>query len=76
MDHQVNIFIDMFDPLLKKELPLFWEEKGAIMTQKEYHEKLIEYRLDHINFTDTNQSLYGKMIVDKLANEFEIFFFF
>ena len=25
MVHQVNIFIDMFDPLFKKGLPFFWE---------------------------------------------------
>ena len=67
MEHQVNIFIDMFDPLFKKGLPLFWEENGAMMTQKEYHEILIECRLDHANCTDMNQSLSG---------EFEIFFTF
>ena len=66
----------MFDPLFKKGLPFFWEEKGAMLTQKEYHEKLIEYILDHVNLTVMNQSLAGRIIVDKLANEFEIFFTF
>ena len=47
-----------------------------MLTQKEYHEKLIECRLDHTYFTDINQSLSGKTIVDKLADEFEIFFDF
>ena len=54
MAHSVNIFIDMFDPLFKKGLPLFWEEKGAMLNQKEYHEKLIECRLYHTNFVDMN----------------------
>ena len=70
MAHQVNVFIDMFDPLFKKGLPLFLEEKGTMLTQKEYQEKLIQCRLDHTNFTDINQSLSGKTIVDKLADEF------
>ena len=75
MEHQVKLFIDMFDPLFKKGLHLLWEEKGAMMNQKEYHEMLIECRLDHTNFTETNQSLSRKMIMDKFANEFEILFF-
>ena len=46
------------------------------MTQKEYQDKLIQCRLDHTNFIDMNQSLSGKMIVDKLIDEFKIFFTF
>ena len=37
---------------------------------------MIECELDHGNFVDMNQFLYGRKIVDKLANEFEIFFAF
>ena len=47
-----------------------------MLTQKEFHENLIECRLDHNNFVDMNQSLSGRTIVDKLADEFEIFFTF
>ena len=36
MTHQVNLFMDMFDPLFKKGLPLFWEEKRSMLSQKEY----------------------------------------
>ena len=32
MAHQLKLFRDMFDPLFKKGLPLFWEEKGEIMS--------------------------------------------
>ena len=52
MVHQLKLFRDMFDPLFKKGLPLFSEEKGAMHTQKEYQDKLIECRLDHVNFVD------------------------
>ena len=47
-----------------------------MLNQKEYHEKLIECRLDHTNLADMNQLMSGKMIVYKLAHEFEIFFAF
>ena len=56
MAHQVNLFIDMFDPLCKKGLLFFWEEKGAMLAQKKYHENIIECRLDHNNFDDMSQS--------------------
>ena len=52
MMHQLNIFKDMFDPLFKKRLPLCWEEKGTMLTQKEYQDKLIQCILDHTNFVD------------------------
>ena len=47
-----------------------------MLIQKEHHEKLIECRLDHTNFTNMNQSMFGRTIVDKLVDEFEIFFAF
>ena len=46
------------------------------MTQKEYQDKLIQCRLDHTNFTDMYQSLSRKIIVEKLIDEFEVFFDF
>ena len=70
--HQVKLFIDMFDPLFKKGLPYFQKEKGAMLTQNEYHENLMACRLDHTNFADMNQSLSGRVIVDKLADKFEM----
>ena len=66
----------MFDPLFKKGLPFFWVEKGVMLKQKEYRDKLIECRLDHTNFADMHQSLSRKIIVDKLADEFEMIFSF
>ena len=47
-----------------------------MLTQKEYQDKLIACRLDHTNIADVQQSLSGNTIVDKLADEFEIFFSF
>ena len=64
MAHQLKLFRDMFDHLFKKGLPLFWEEKGGIPIQKEYQDNLIDCRLDHTNFANMQQSLYGKTIMD------------
>ena len=76
LTHQVKLFIDMFDPLFKKGIPFFWKQKGSMLTKDEYYEKWITYRHDHANFADMNQSLSGKLIVDQLADEFEILFSF
>ena len=76
MTHQVKMFMDMFDPLFKKGLPLFWEEKGSMLSQKEYQDHLNECRLDRKKFVDMQKSLLGKEIVDKLADYFEMIFSF
>ena len=47
-----------------------------MLSQKEYHENLIACRLDHLNFVDMNQPLTGKVLVEMLADKFEIFFVF
>ena len=47
-----------------------------MLAQKEYQDKLMQCRFIHTFFADMNQSLSGKMIVDKLANRFEMFFYF
>ena len=46
------------------------------MSQKEYKEFLVHYRLDHNKFGDMQQALSGKVIFDKLANDFELWFDF
>ena len=48
MHHQIKEFIEFFNPLFKKGLPFFWEEKGGMWSQKEYNERLINCRLYHI----------------------------
>ena len=52
MEHEVKYFIEMFDPLVKMGLPFVWEERGGILTQKEYHDRLIQCKPDHSKFTD------------------------
>ena len=69
-------FIEYFDQLFKKGLPFFWQEKGAMLTKNAYYENLIVRRKEHLKFADMTSSLTGRIIVDMLANEFEILFSF
>ena len=52
MHNQVKEFIQIFNPLFKRGIPFFWEEKGGMLSQKEYNNRLINCRLDHIQFYD------------------------
>ena len=47
MNHQIKEFIELLNPLFKRGLPLFWEEKGGIWSQKEYNDRFISCELDH-----------------------------
>ena len=76
MNHQIKEFIKLFSPLFKRGLPSFWEEKGGMWSQKDYNDRLINSILDHKQFEDMQQSLSGKIVVDKLAEYFEMMFNF
>ena len=76
MTHQVKFFIELFTPLFKKGLPLFWEEKGSMFSKKEYHDRLVNCRLDNRKFEYMQQYLYGKIIIDKLSYDFKMMFAF
>ena len=49
---------------------------GPLMSQKDYKECLVHCRLDHNKFGDMQQPLLGKVIFDKLASDFELWFEF
>ena len=77
MHHQIKGFIELFNPLFRRGLPFFWEEKGGMWFQKDYNDKLISCILDHRQFDDMQQqSLSGKIVIDKLDGDFEMFFDF
>ena len=46
------------------------------MSQKDYKDCLVHCRLDHSKFGDMQQALSGKVIFDKLASDFELWFDF
>ena len=77
MQNQIKDFIQIFNPLFKRGLPLFWEQKGGMLSQKEYNDRLINCRLYHRQFDDMQQqSLSGKTVIGKLAGDFEMLFDF
>ena len=52
MHNQVKELIQLLNPLFKRGLPLFCEEKGGMLSQKEYNDILINCRSDHRQFED------------------------
>ena len=68
--------VKLFKTLMSRGLPFFWEEMDPLPYQKDYKECLVNYRLDHSKFRDMQQALSGKVIFDKLANDFELWFDF
>ena len=47
-----------------------------MLSQKEYHDWLVQCRLYHRKFEDMKQSLFGKTIIDNLANDIKMLFSF
>ena len=41
MEHEIKVFIKMFDHLVKMGLPFFWKEKGGMLSRKECYDQLI-----------------------------------
>ena len=75
-EHKIQEVIKLFRPLTNRGLPFFWEEMGPLLSQKDYKEILVHYQLNHNIFGDMQQALLGKVIFDKLANDFELWFEF
>ena len=49
---------------------------GPLLSQKEYLDKLVNYRSDHSKFEYMRQALSGRVVFDKLAREFKLLFDF
>ena len=52
ISHKVKEVIELFTPLVSSGIPFFWEEKGPLLSQKEYLDKLVNCRSDHTKFED------------------------
>ena len=50
---QADDFAAMFKPLVQRGLPFFWEEKGPILSQKDFYDSLVKCKQDHRQFKDT-----------------------
>ena len=49
---------------------------GPLLSQKEYLDKSVNCRSDHGKFEYMQQALSGRVVFDKLAEEFELLFDF
>ena len=77
MRKQADDFAEKFKPLVQRGLPFLWEEKGPMLSQKEYYDRLVECTRDHRKFKDiTQQSLSSMTMIRKLSGEFELLFNF
>ena len=76
ISHKIKEVVDLFNPIVNKGIPFFWEEKGPLLSQQEYLDKLVKCRSDHNKFEDIQQALSRKFVFDKLAGEFELLFDF
>ena len=76
ISHKVKELINFFTPLVSRGIPFFWEEKGPLLSQKEYLDKLVNCRSDHSKFEDMHQTMSRRVVFDKLAGEFESLFDF
>ena len=71
MHNQIKEFLQLFNPLFKRGHRFFLEEKGGMLSQKEYNDGLINCRSDHRQFDDMQQqSMSGKNVIDKLTRDF------
>ena len=69
---EVNNFKQVFKELFEDGLPSFWDEEGWMFSQEHYHSLLVQSRMDHSKFDDLEKGLTGKVIVEKLIEDFEI----
>ena len=77
MHHQIKEFIELFNTLFKRGLPFLLEEKGGMLSHKDHNDRLISCILYRIHFNDIQQqSLSKKIVIEKLAGDFEMLFDF
>ena len=72
MLHQIKFFNDLFIELFHKGLSCFWDEDGKLISQSNYQALLVQARMDHKKFQDMAQGFIRKLIIEKLAVDFEI----
>ena len=52
IDHKVKEVIELLKLLVSRGIPFLWHEKGPLLTQEEYLERLVLCRSDHNKFGD------------------------
>ena len=72
MSYQIKDFRLSFKDLFDDGLPSFWDDEGWLFSQYKYHSLLVQNHKDHSKYEDLVKGLTGKVIVEKLTEDFEI----
>jgi hypothetical protein len=72
IEYNIQEFKNAFEDLFVKGLPSFWDGKGSLYNQEDYHSLLMQCRMDHSKFEDMEETLKGPSLVENLATNFEI----
>ena len=70
---QIRDFKQILQTLFNDGLPSFWDNDGRLLSQEQYHNLLVHSHMDHSKFEDLAKQLNGKVIIEKLTDDFEIF---
>ena len=70
MSSQINDFERAFKELFEDGLPSFWDDEGSLFSQEHYHNLLVQNCMDHSKFEYLVKGLTGKIIVEKLIEDF------
>ena len=72
MSSQIKDFDLDFKEFFEDSLPSFWDNEGRLFSQEHYHSLLVQNHMDHSKFEDLVKGLTGKIIVEKLIEDFEL----
>ena len=72
MSSQIKDFRLAFKDLFEDNLPSFWDDEGILFSQEHYHILLVQNHMDHSKFEYLVKGLTGKIIVEKLTEDFEV----
>ena len=72
MSSQIKDFRVAFKDLFDDGLPSFWDDEGGLFSHEQYHSLLVQNSIDHYKLEDLVKGLTGKVIVEKLTEDFEI----
>ena len=72
MSSQIRDFKLAFKDLFDDNLPTFWVDEGRLFSQEHYHSLLVQNCMDHSKFEYLVKGPTGKIIVEKLIEDFEV----
>ena len=72
LQKRVNAFKSIFEDLFTMSLMSFWYTQGNLISQNNYLELLSKERNEDSKFIDMDKLLIGKVIIEKMSDDFNI----